>query len=235
MNIAIIGASGEIGRAFINEILARYDVNKLYAFSRKGKSFDNSCVTSKPLDIEDEDSIANAVKVVEEKLDLIIIATGFLHNTDIMPEKSIKELSAVKFQKLFAVNTIGPAILAKHFIPYMAKNKKSTLAFLSARVGSISDNYLGGWYAYRASKAALNMIIKNLSIEVRRSNKNAVIVGLHPGTVASDLSEPFQNNVKKEKLFTAEYSANHMLDVIEEVSIDESGFIFAYDKQKIEY
>jgi len=236
MNVAIIGASGAIGSAFINILLQAYDIKNLYAFSRSGKTFADDRIISKTLDLEDEDSIAHAANFIGKgELDLIIVATGMLYVDDIMPEKSLKELSAEKFQKIFAINTIGPALIAKHFIAKLSKDRKSTLVFLSARVGSISDNYLGGWYSYRASKAALNMIIKNLSIETNRQNKHAIIIGMHPGTVDSRLSKPFQSQVKEGKLFTAKYSAEQMLKVVEKLNLENSGNIFSYDGQKIEY
>ena len=112
------------------------------------------------------------------------------------------------------VNTIGPTLVGKYFIPFLRKDARSVFAFLSARVGSISDNKLGGWYSYRASKTALNQIIKNFSIEVKRSNINAIFVGLQPGTVKSYLSKPFEKNVKADKLFTPDYSAEKLLDII---------------------
>jgi NAD(P)-dependent dehydrogenase (short-subunit alcohol dehydrogenase family) len=117
----------------------------------------------------------------------------------------------------------------------MRKDDKSVFACLSARVGSISDNGLGGWYAYRASKAALNMVLKNLSIEAQRRYKQMIILGLHPGTVNSSLSEPFQGNVSKEKLFTPLYSAEKLLSVIENATIKNSGDIIAWDGQRIKY
>ena len=122
-----------------------------------------------------------------------------------------------------------------NFIPLLNKEKKSFMGFLSARVGSISDNRVGGWYSYRASKSALNMIIKSLSIEVARNNPNAIIAGLHPGTVDSNLSSPFQKNVKEGKLFSPDYSISKMADVINELTHQNSGDCFAWDGQKIEF
>ena len=123
---------------------------------------------------------------------MVLVATGILHDEVFMPEKSLKDLSAEKFIHLFLVNSVLPAIIAKHFIPRLNQKKRSVFAALSARVGSISDNKMGGWYSYRASKSALNMIIKNVAIETARKNEQAIIVGLHPGTVDSNLSRPFQ-------------------------------------------
>ena len=131
------------------------------------------------------------------------------------------------------VNTIGPTLVGKYFIPFLRKDARSVFAFLSARVGSISDNKLGGWYSYRASKTALNQIIKNFSIEVKRSNANAIFVGLQPGTVKSYLSKPFEKNVKADKLFTPDYSAEKLLDVISNLTNENSGKVYAWDGEEI--
>lgn len=178
---------------------------------------------------------ATSVIPIDTKLDLIIIATGVLYQNNITPEKSIKELSYSKFQKIFAINTIGPALVAKHFIKLLRNDQKAIFVCISARVRSISDNQLGGWYAYRSSKAALNMVIKNLSIEIARKNKDTIIISLHPGTVDSNLSKPFESSVKKDKLFTPEYSVSLMTEVIKKLKLKDSGKIFAYDGKKIEY
>ena len=164
---------------------------------------------------------------------MVIVATGILHDGELMPEKSQKELSAEKFHRLFEINTIVPALVAKHFIPKLNREKRSVFAALSARVGSISDNQLGGWYAYRASKAALNMIIKNAAIEISRRNKKAIIVGLHPGTVDSNLSKPFQGNVPDGKLFTPKYSVQKLLVILTTLTSKQSGKCFAWDGKEI--
>ncbi len=155
------------------------------------------------------------------------------HEKNVFPEKSIKDISFDKLIKVLTINTIGPTLVGKYFIPYLRKDSKSTFAFLSARVGSISDNKLGGWYSYRASKTALNQIIRNFSIEVARSNKNAIFIGLQPGTVKSFLSKPFEKNVKSENLFTPEFSAKKMLEVIEKLDSSDSGKVFAWDGEEI--
>ena len=123
------------------------------------------------------------------------------------PEKSLRELSAEKFARAFAINATGPALSAKHFLPKLARDRRAVFAALSARVGSISDNRLGGWYAYRASKSALNMILKTAAIETARRAPQAIVIGLHPGTVDSKLSKPFQENVTPGKLFRPEDAA----------------------------
>ena len=137
-------------------------------------------------------------------------------------------------QKVFNINAIGPALVGRSFIPLLDNKNSSILSFLSARVGSISDNKLGGWHAYRASKAALNMLIKNFSIELSRTNKLAKVIGLHPGTVNTQLSKPFQRNVSENKLFTPEFSASSMAEVIDNLADNESGSVFAFDGSKID-
>lgn len=225
-NIAILGASGAIGNAFATLLCEKYPSASLFAFSRNGEH---------QIDYSSENSIADAADLAAKKkpLDLIIVANGILHDVKIMPEKSLADLSAEKFHRIFEVNAIVPALIAKYFLPKLNRNKLSIFAALSARVGSISDNQLGGWYAYRASKAALNMIIKNASIEIGRKNKQAIIVGLHPGTVDSDLSKPFQSNVADSKLFTPEYAAEKLLAVLESLTPEQTGKCFAWDGKEV--
>ena len=225
-NIVVLGAAGALGGAFAKVLSEKYKNASLFAFSRNGQNHINySC--------EESLSEAAALASKEKPLDLVIVANGILHEAEIMPEKSLGDLSAEKFKRIFEVNTITPALIAKHFLPKLNREQSSIFTALSARVGSISDNHLGGWYSYRASKAALNMVIKNLSIEVGRRNKKAIIVGLHPGTVDSDLSMPFQKNVADGKLFTPEYSAAKLLNVIEILTPEQTGKCFAWDSEEI--
>lgn len=236
-NVAIIGAGGAIGGALIEQLALDKCVERIHAFSRRNEEFQSEKVISGTIDFENEDSIQDAAKLVsnDNPLDLMIVATGFLHNEGIQPEKSIRDLSHENFIKNFAINTIGPALVAKHFLPLMSKEHSSVFSCISARVGSISDNRMGGWYAYRASKAALNMTLKNLSIEASRRFKQTIVVGLHPGTVDSSLSEPFQASVSQVKLFTPKYSAQNLITVIEGLEHKDSGKIFAWDGSVIGY
>lgn len=233
-NIAIIGASGAIGQAFISVLADKYPDAQIHAFSRK-KTHVSAQIIAHTIDYKDEKSIAQSAEIASQKqpLDLVIVANGVLHDGDLMPEKCLKDLKSDNFHKIFDANTIVPAMIAKHFLPKLNKNNKSIFAALSARVGSISDNQLGGWYAYRASKAALNMILKNISIEVARTNKSAIIIGLHPGTVNSNLSKPFQKLVPENKLFTPEFAANKLLEVIESATPQQSGKCIAWDGEEI--
>ena len=235
--VAIIGSSGAIGNAVAEILLDDDGVEAIYRFSRNDSNENSDRVKNLYIDIEDEESIKDCIKNLSKdiKFDLVFVATGILHNdNDIFPEKSIRDISKSKLEKVLLVNTIGPALVGKYFIPYLRKDSKSIFAFLSARVGSISDNKLGGWYSYRASKTALNQIIKNFSIEVRRSNPNAIFIGLQPGTVKSFLSKPFEKNVRPGNLFTPEYSATKMLEVIENLSLEDTGKIYAWDGEEIQ-
>jgi len=235
--VAIIGSSGAIGNAVAEILLDDDGVEAIYRFSRNDSNENSDRVKNLFLDIEDEESIKDCIKNLSKdiKFDLVFVATGILHNdNDIFPEKSIRDISQSKLEKVLLVNTIGPALVGKYLIPYLRKDSKSIFAFLSARVGSISDNKLGGWYSYRASKTALNQIIKNFSIEVRRSNPNAIFIGLQPGTVKSFLSKPFEKNVRPENLFTPEYSATKMLEVIDNLSLEDTGKVYAWDGEEIQ-
>ena len=233
-NVAIIGASGAIGNAFVEHYSDDQSVNKVFAFSRKKQSYENKKVQSFDMDIENQESIQDAAEEVKDNhLNHIIIATGILHSESFGPEKSIKDIDYDSMTKVMSVNTIGPSLIGRYFIPLLRKDTKSVLAFLSARVGSISDNKLGGWYSYRASKTALNQIIKNFSIELKRINPNAIVLGLQPGTVDSNLSEPFKKNVVKGKLFTPEKSIELLSNVIQNAKTNDSGNLLAYDGETI--
>jgi len=229
-NIAIIGSSGAIGNAFVEHYIKDSSVENIFTFSRNATDHVSEKVSSFEIDVESQDSIEKAAGQVKEHIiDRIIIASGILHTESFGPEKSIKDLNYETFARVYSINTIGPALIGRYFIPLMNKNEKSVIAFLSARVGSISDNSLGGWYSYRSSKTALNQIVKNFSIELKRINKNAIALALQPGTVESKFSEPFKKNVSKGKLFTPDYSVELLSQVIEGSSANESGSLLSYD------
>ena len=235
-NIVIIGSAGALGNALTTQVSLSNPDAVIHAFSRKESLAELKNISTHVIDYGSEISIESAALLASEDgpIDLLIIATGILHDGEFTPEKSLKELSAEKLQYFFTANTILPAIVAKHFTPHLNKTEQSIFAVLSARAGSISDNGMGGWYSYRASKAALNMIIKNVSIEVGRRNKKAIIVGLHPGTVDSNLSKPFKKNVPEGQLFTPDYSALKLLDVLFDLMPKDSGNFFAWDGEEID-
>ena len=224
--ILIIGGSGAIGSALINEYDGK-DV-QLTITSRKKQNLDphiNQIIYD--YDLQDEIKL-NAVI----KFDLIIFATGHLHNEDYKPEKSLKDIDKSAFQFSYHINCVAPLILLRQLSNNLMDQTK--IVFLSARVGSISENELGGWYAYRMSKAALNMMIKNLSIELRRKYKNIIVCGMHPGTVDSKLSKPYSGFVKHE-IFAPSKSAVMLKKVIDKLSLKHSGKIYDYAFQEIAY
>jgi NAD(P)-dependent dehydrogenase (short-subunit alcohol dehydrogenase family) len=184
------------------------------------------------VDPTDEASIARAAVTIDT-LDLAIVTTGMLHGAQQRPERALKELDPATLARSFAINTIAPAIVAKHLIPKMPRDRRAVFAVLGARVGSIGDNRTGGWHGYRASKAALVMLIKTIAIETARSRPNAIIVTLHPGTVDTAMSKPFQGNVAPEKLFTPALAAEQLLTVIAGLTPADSGGHFAWDGNRI--
>lgn len=238
LNVAVVGASGGIGRALADELAACSVVSNIVRLSRSppAKRDDASWLH---LDLEVEDSIAEAaseLKRIAGTWHLVIAATGILHDADrLQPEKTWRALSAPAMETAFRINAIGPALVAKHVLPLLATKRKSVYAALSARVGSIAGNQLGGWHAYRSSKAALNMLIKTLSIELTRRNPDALCIGLHPGTVDTALSKPFQAGVSAGQLFPPKRSARQLLAVIDQLTSADTGYVYAWDGSRIPF
>lgn len=235
----VVGASGGIGAALVRILAARGDVATVYAAARDvGKIASGPKCVAVTIDLGDEYSMALAAASIgaEGPLDLVIVATGLLHREpDIAPEKSWRTIDAAAMAEVFRINTIGLALIGKHFIELLRADGRPVFAAISARVGSISDNRLGGWHSYRASKAALNQIMRNFAIELGRRNKGALAVSLHPGTVETALSAPFSGNVPDGKLFSADHSAQCLIDVIEGLDAKDSGGFFAWDGQPVPY
>ena len=219
-NIAlVIGGTGSIGSAIINELKNQKFTNIISL----GRS------SNPPLDLLGESSIKKAADFIKNQpgsLCLLFDATGILHNEDQnqMPEKTYKNIDLTFMKKNFEINVMGPALIMKHFLPLLDTDQKSIFATLSAKVGSISDNRYGGWYSYRASKAALNQMIKTASIELKMKNKNAVCVAIHPGTVTSKLSKPFQKD--NLKIQSNKESAKNIVQVMTNLKINDSGLFF---------
>ncbi len=224
MKAIVIGASGGIGSALAD------------ALDTRGAEVVRLSRRSQPrIDLEQDGSIAAAAAALSATapFDLIVIATGLLHGKDVAPEKSYRQIEGAAFDRLFRVNATGPALVMRHFLPLLARDRKAVLAALAARVGSIGDNRLGGWVGYRSAKAALNQIIRTLSIELARTHPLAVLAGLHPGTVDTGLSAPFQRNVAANTLFTPQRAARHLLDVIDQLSAADSGGCFDWAGMRI--
>ena len=224
--ILIIGGSGAIGSALISE----YDNNDSHitVTSRKKQNL-GPHINQITFDYDQQDEINLNGEI---KFDVIIFATGHLHNEHYKPEKSLKDIDKNAFQFSYHINCIAPLILLRQLTNNLTDHTK--IVFLSARVGSISENELGGWYAYRMSKSALNMMIKNLSIELRRRYKNIIVCGMHPGTVESKLSKPYSGFVKHE-IFAPSQSAAMLKKVIDELSLKHSGKTYDYAFQEIPY
>lgn len=230
----VVGASGGIGRALVAALAAGGMNEPVFALSRAQVSQPEP-VRSLSVDITDEASIAAAAQAVGAAgpVGLVLVASGILHGPDIAPEKAIRALDPAAMTRVFAVNAIGPALVAKHFLPLMPRTERGVFAALSARVGSIGDNRLGGWYAYRASKAALNQILRTLAVETARSHPGLIVVGLHPGTVRTALSHPFRPQAGTPGVFTPDASAAHLLRVVSGLQSRDSGQTFAWDGQPI--
>ena len=243
-NYLIIGGTGGVGQAIVKELLQRIaneqneqsDENignaRVYATYHKSQpDFAADNLYWLPMDVSDEDSIEQAIADIKQQtthIDRVINCVGLLHTAHNQPEKALRQLETDFFLQNMQINALASLLIAKHIKSLLAKaehnaDKPVIFATISARVGSIGDNQLGGWYSYRMSKAALNMGIKNLSIEWSRSLKDVCVVVMQPGTVDTQLSSPFQGNVADEKLFSPAYSAQCLLEVLDRMTAAQSG------------
>lgn len=229
---AIFGASGGLGGAFVDLLTADPRCARIHAGGRNGFVHDDPKISPFRFDLTDPASLDAAAHTIGVA-DLVIVATGILHDETLAPEKSMRALNPAQLNRAFAINAAGPAEIARLVLPNLPRDRRSIFAVLSARVGSISDNRLGGWHSYRASKAALNMLIRCFAIELARTHPAAVCVGLHPGTVDTGLSRPFQAGVKPEQLFSPATAASHLLAVLDTLAPAQSGRLFAWDGQEI--
>lgn len=218
----VIGSSGSIGAAFVSALKANPACTAVVGINRHSQP---------PINYNAPDSIEQAAQALAKQapFQLIINTTGILHSADFMPEKKLDDLNITQMSALLNTNTIGPALTLKHFSKLLDVNG-SVLATLSAKVGSIEDNRLGGWYSYRASKAALNMIIKTASIEFKRTKPHAALIALHPGTVKSALSKPFKGEIIGRPPADA---AQDMLKVLQDVKIEDTGSFLSYSGEKL--
>ena len=240
-NALIVGASQGIGLGFVKSLLQQANVQNVYGtyrskdtatelFSLNQQYGDR--LTCLQVDITQEEQIITALKQIQEsvsELHLAIYCVGVLHNQNLSPEKSLRQIDPDKLLYYFQVNSIGAVLLAKHLMPLFKKTEGSIFASISAKVGSIGDNRLGGWYGYRASKAALNMFLKTTAIEYSRRCPKTIVVALHPGTTNTRLSQPFQKNVPPGKLFPVEHTVNLLSQVISNLSLKDNGEFFSWD------
>jgi len=229
----VFGAAGGIGAALVAGVAAGGRHAPVYAGARRLVAGEPPIIPF-TFDLAHEATIAAAATLANQPT-LVIVATGVLHDAarGIAPERSLKAIDGTAMAEVLARNTIGPALIAKHLLPRLPRDRRSVFAVLSARVGSLADNRLGGWHSYRASKAALNMLVTNFAIEMRRTHPEAIVVALHPGTVATPLSAPFQGNVQPAQLLSPEVSAGHLLRLIDRLTPADSGGHFAWDGARI--
>jgi len=231
----LFGAGGGIGAA-LGEALAAdpvYDEVWLGARSALPEPVSTHVRTFR-FDSDDEPSLVAAAALIGGEFDLVFIATGLLHREGLSsPEKSFRSLDPAAMAELYRANAIGPAMIAKHFLPLLPRSRRAVFAVLSARVGSISDNKLGGWHSYRAAKAALNMLTQNFAIELGRSHPRAVVAALHPGTVDTPLSRPFQRGLPDGQVQPVDTTAASLLGTLAQLTPDQSGGLYAWDGTRL--
>ena len=234
----VVGASRGIGLAITRQLLQQQGVQRVYATYRNADTAagllenDDDRLHTHRLDItktNDLQDLAFSIRANVDSPDFVINSCGILHEDELQPEKSLSQCSQDSLTRLFLVNSIGPLMLAKAIMPLMPKNRPSHFAVLSAMVGSIGDNRLGGWYGYRASKAALNQFMKTLAVECKRSHPQLCVTSIHPGTTDTALSQPFQANVKPGKLYTTSQSAERILHVVNTGKAEDSGRFMNWD------
>ncbi|MGB3535278.1 MAG: SDR family NAD(P)-dependent oxidoreductase [Microcoleaceae cyanobacterium] len=244
-NALITGASQGIGLGFVQYLLQQPNINKVYATYRSKDSAtellkleqqSNHRLVCLSIDVTQEAQIITGIDKIKtevNQLHWVINCVGILHTENLQPEKSLRQINADNLIQYFQTNSISAILLAKHLLPLFQHERHSIFANISAKIGSIGDNYLGGWYGYRASKAALNMFMKTASIEYRRKAPNNTIVVLHPGTTDTRLSQPFQRNVPPEKLFSVEKTVSQLIAVMTQLDTKESGEFFSWDGSRL--
>jgi NAD(P)-dependent dehydrogenase (short-subunit alcohol dehydrogenase family) len=240
----VVGASRGIGLEFVQQLLQQDRCDRLYATYRDPQAplLAWAAERSDPrlhllsLDITDEAQIAAVVQTIQQTtstLHWVINCVGWLHDAEQQPEKSLRSLQAESLARYFQVNAIAAVLLAKQIQPLLKHRERAIFATLSAKVGSIGDNHLGGWYGYRASKAALNMFMHTTAIEYQRTCPGTIVVTLHPGTTDTRLSKPFQRNVPPDKLFSTDRTVSQLLSVLDGLQHSDSGAFFAWDGSRL--
>ena len=234
----VTGASGGIGNAFVKHLLSLPQTGHIFAVSRQPLLLQDERLTQVDLDIsQEEDRRALARKLNNVPVHLFFNAIGVLHDASqgLKPEKRLDRLTLEGLSQVMQTNAFIPALLISAIQSSLQGSHPSIIASLSARVGSISDNHLGGWYSYRASKAAHNMLMKTTAIELSRLNKQSIVLCLHPGTTDTPLSQPFQTRVPNGKLFTPEFVASQLIDVMAKRTPDDTGSFWDWAGEPIEW
>jgi NAD(P)-dependent dehydrogenase (short-subunit alcohol dehydrogenase family) len=238
----VVGGGQGIGLGFVRKLLENRELERVYATYRRIESatellaIADSRLCCLQMDITDESQIIAVIQQIQSEISALhymINSVGVLHEGEMQPEKSLRHINSEQLLRYFQVNSIGAMLLFKHIQPLIKHQDRSILATISAKVGSIGDNQSGGWYGYRASKAALNMFIKNTAIEYKRTCPHAILVALHPGTTDTRLSLPFQRNVPPEKLFSVDRTVTQLLTVIDGLAPKDSGEFFAWDGNQL--
>jgi NAD(P)-dependent dehydrogenase (short-subunit alcohol dehydrogenase family) len=241
----VVGASQGIGFGFVKHLLQTDNIARIFATYRRPRGAAELLKLADehpqrlhclPLDVTDESQIATSLSCVQRltpRLHLVINSVGLLHDDQVSPEKSLQQLNADHLLRAFQVNSVGGILLAKHLLPLLRHDQPSLFATLSAKIGSIGDNRLGGWYGYRASKAALNMFLKTAAIEYSRKSKNTILVMLHPGTTDTQLSRPFQRGVPPDKLFSVDRTVTQLMTVLSQLDSADHGAFFSWDGSRL--
>ena len=242
-NALVVGANRGIGLGFVLHQIQDKRFGTVFAACRQPQTADGllalqgySQLICLPMAATQETSIAAAVNQIQAqvtRLDLVINCVGMLHQGDLQPEKSLRQIDADQLLQYFQINSIPAVLLAKHLQPLFKNSDRSVFANISAKIGSIEDNRLGGWYGYRASKAALNMFLKTIAIEYSRKAPHTTVVALHPGTTATQLAAPFQRHVPPEQLFSVERTVNQLLTIIDGLTESDNGSFFSWDGSRL--
>ncbi|MBU6228423.1 MAG: SDR family NAD(P)-dependent oxidoreductase [Cyanobacteria bacterium REEB459] len=240
----VVGAGRGIGLGFVRHWLADPRFDQVYAtyrdLSRAGELLALAQGHTKlkllPLDVTDEATVADAIAHLQSqtpRLHLAVYAVGLLHDSQLQPEKSLLQIQPENLLRYFQVNAAGSILLARYLLPVLKHHQPSVYGVISAKVGSIGDNHLGGWYGYRASKAALNMLIKTAALEYGRKSPQTILALLHPGTTDTSLSLPFQRGVPRDKLFPVTRTVAQLMAVIDGLNPEDSGSFLNWDGQPL--
>ncbi|MEM1308371.1 MAG: SDR family NAD(P)-dependent oxidoreductase [Cyanobacteria bacterium P01_H01_bin.153] len=239
----VVGASQGIGLGFVQHLLSDRRISRVFATYRRPETATgllalqtHSHLQCLPLNATEEGEVAQLAAKIQaqsHRLDLAVNCVGVLHQENMQPEKSLRQIDADQLLQYFRTNSIPAVLLAKHLQTLLRQDSRTVFANLSAKIGSIEDNRLGGWYGYRASKAALNMFLKTTAIEYRRKNPQTIVVALHPGTTDTRLSAPFQRNVPPEKLFSTDRAASQLLTIVDNLTEADNGAFFSWDGSRL--